>query len=127
MSAGLFSGFLRHDRAVVLSGLVAVIALSWAYLLLGAGLGTEMMDMGGGQMMAMRPAWTPGYAALILVMWVVMMMAMMLPSAAPIILLVAALARNRATLPGTAAALFASGYLLVWCGFGLAATLLQWG
>lgn len=127
MPAGpLLAGLLRHDRAVVLSGLVAVIALSWAYLLLGAGLGTDMMEMGG-RMMAMRPAWTPGYAALIFVMWAVMMAAMMLPGAAPIILLVAALARNRATLPGAAATLFASGYLLVWGGFALAATLLQWG
>jgi hypothetical protein len=29
--------------------------LAWTYLLLGAGVGMEMMDMGGGQMMAMAP------------------------------------------------------------------------
>jgi integrase len=29
--------------------------LAWTYLLLGAGVGMEMMDMGGGRMMAMAP------------------------------------------------------------------------
>ena len=52
------------------------------------------MDMGGGQIMLMAPPWTPGYAALIFLMWAIMMVAMMLPSAAPTILLVTALARG---------------------------------
>ena len=77
---------LRHDRAVVLGSLSFVILLAWGYLLTGAGFGMEMMDMGGGQMMAMSPEWTLGYGALIFVMWVAMMVAMMLPSAAPAIL-----------------------------------------
>ena len=130
MPAELLSGFLRHDRAVVLAGLVAVITLSWAYLLLGAGIEMEMMDMGGGQIMAMLPKWTPGYAAVMFVMWTAMMVAMMLPSAAPTVRLVGALARQRSSRHGAAsvaATLFGSGYLLVWCGFSLAATLLQWG
>jgi predicted metal-binding membrane protein len=129
MPAELLSGLLHRDRAVVLAGLVAVIAGSWAYLLLGAGIEMELMDMGGGQMMAMPPEWSPAYAALIFVMWAVMMAAMMLPSAAPTVLLVAALARHRSGNPGAVpatAALFASGYLLVWCGFSFTATLLQW-
>ena len=58
------------------------------------------------------------------------MAAMMLPSAAPTVLLVTTLASDRTVdskpLPITAM-LFASGYLLVWCGFSVAATLLQWG
>ena len=41
--ARLLSGFLRHDRAVVLTGLVAVIIAAWAYILLGAGIEMEMM------------------------------------------------------------------------------------
>jgi predicted metal-binding membrane protein len=127
MSAELLSGLLRHDRAIALGALAAVIAAAWAYLLLGAGIEMDMMDMGGGQMMAMLPEWSPRYAGLIFIMWVVMMAAMMLPSAAPTILLVGALFRNRGgAVPGRTA-LFASGYLLVWCGFSLAATLLQCG
>ena len=87
------------------------------------------MDMGGGQMMAMTPVWSQPYALLILVMWWVMMVAMMLPTAAPTVLLVATLAWERqdnSNLVPTTAMLFALGYLLVWCGFSLAATLLQW-
>src|SRR5439155_11429493 len=87
----------------------------------------DMMEMGGGQLMAMLPQWSPRYAGLIFVMWVVMMAAMMLPSAAPTILLVGALFRNRGGAVRGRTALFASGFLLVWCGFSAAATLLQWG
>jgi predicted metal-binding membrane protein len=129
MSAPLLDTLLRHDRAVVLTSLAGVVAIAWLYLVLGAGIEMEMMDMGGGQMMAMAPAWTPGYAGLIFLMWAIMMVAMMLPSAAPTILLVAKIARNRRSagnaVPTTG--WFTVGYIVVWVGFSLAATLLQWG
>jgi predicted metal-binding membrane protein len=127
MAAGLLSALLRNDRTVVLSGLVAVTLAAWVYLLLGAGMDMGAMPAGG---MAMQmPAWTPGYAGVVFVMWSVMMMAMMLPSAAPTILLVATLARRRpgGGLAAGAAGLFAAGYVLVWTGFSLLATALQWG
>jgi predicted metal-binding membrane protein len=129
MTAGLVLGALRHDRWIVLGGLVAVILLAWAYLLLGAGVDREMMDMGGGRMMAMAPAWTPGYAALVFVMWAIMMLAMMLPGATPVFLLVAALERKRSAAGGrapAATALFGLGYAAVWFGFSGLATALQW-
>jgi predicted metal-binding membrane protein len=128
MRVELLTGLLRHRRAIVLGALATVTAAAWAYLLLGGAIEMEMMDMGGGQMMPM-PAWSPTYAALISVMWWVMMVAMMLPTAAPTVLLVTSLAWDRLANPNlvpAAALLFASGYLLVWCGFSLAATLLQW-
>ena len=99
--------------------------MAWAYLLLGAGIEMEMMDMGGSQVVAMQPIWDLPYVVVILVMWVVMMAAMMLPTAAPTVLLVTVLAGDRldnSNLVPAAAMLFASGYLLVWCGFSLAAT-----
>ena len=40
-------GLLRHDRALVLAGLAAVIVLSWVWLLMGAGHKMDEMDMGG--------------------------------------------------------------------------------
>src|SRR5215469_5572156 len=107
MTVNLLSGLLRHRQAIVSSALAAVIVAAWTYLLRGAGVKMAMMDMGGGQMMAMP-----------------------LPSAVPTILLVTNLASDRTAnsnlVPATAM-LFATGYLLVWCGFSLAATLLQWG
>ena len=120
----LLHALLRRDRALVLASLVAVIMLAWAYLILGAGIEMDDMDMGGGQIMMMAPPWTLGYAALIFLMWVIMMVAMMLPSAAPTILLVTALARDRIA---PVAVPFACGYVLVWTGFSLAATALQFG
>ena len=119
---------LRHRRTVVIGALATVTVAAWAYLLLGAGI--EMMDIGGGQMMAMLPAWSPTYALLISTMWWVMMVAMMLPTAAPTLLSVTSLAWDRLANPNlvpATALLFASGYLLVWCGLSLTATLLQWG
>jgi predicted metal-binding membrane protein len=117
---------LRHDRTLVLAGLAAVIALSWVWLLIGAGLHMDEMDMGGGQVMLMAPAWSPGYAAMIFLMWIIMMAAMMLPSAAPAILLVAALARQRGERHAVSSSWqFASGYLAIWGAFSLLATGLQ--
>jgi predicted metal-binding membrane protein len=45
MTAGWFLATLRHDRAVVLGSLAFVVLLAWTYLLLGAGVGMEMMDI----------------------------------------------------------------------------------
>jgi predicted metal-binding membrane protein len=124
----MLRGLLRRDRMLVLAGLLVVIALAWAYLLLGAGVPMDQMDMGGGQMMVMAPEWSAGYATLMFLMWAVMMVAMMLPSAAPAILLAAALMKrrggNRIFGPTW---LFALGYLAVWVAFSALATTLQWG
>ena len=65
---------MRRDRVLVASALVAVIAGSWAYLLVGAGMSMHEMD---GMLMPMRMGpWTLGYGGLMLVMWSVMMAAM---------------------------------------------------
>ena len=120
----MLHALLRRDRALVLGSLVAVIVLAWAYLILGAGIEMDEMDMGGEQIMMMAPPWTVSYTGLIFLMWAIMMVAMMLPSAAPTILLVTALARDRIA---PVAVPFACGYVLVWTGFSLAATALQFG
>jgi predicted metal-binding membrane protein len=129
MTADLLLGALRHDRAVVLGSLGFVIMLAWVYLLLGGGVGMEMMDMGGGQMMAMAPEWTLGYGLVVFLMWAVMMVAMMLPSAAPVTLLIASIAKKRreaGAAPGISTAPFVLGYLAVWFAFAAVATVLQW-
>lgn len=118
---------LRRDRLLVVSSLMTVIALSWAYLLAGAGMSMHEMD---GMLMPMRMGpWTPAYAALVLAMWAVMMAAMMLPSAAPMILLYGTIARRRQARGEltTASGVFASGYVAVWAAFSLAAVMLQFG
>jgi len=136
---------LRRDRLVVVTALTAVIALSWAYLLVGAGMGmsafemTRMSQLGiakgmfegdmAGMTMMTPAVWTPRYAVLMLLMWWVMMVAMMLPSAAPMILLFATVNRKQRETghPHVATSMFSVGYLAAWAGFSLVAVILQWG
>ena len=131
---------VTRDRLIVVTALTAVIALSWAYLVTGAGMGMSAFEMtrmsqlgmaGGMACMAMMTpvVWTLGYAVLMFFMWWVMMVAMMLPSAAPMILLFATVNRKQreTSHPHVATSIFAVGYLAAWAGFSLVAVILQWG
>jgi predicted metal-binding membrane protein len=136
---------VRRDRLIVVTVLTAVIALSWGYLLTGAGMGmsafemTRMSQLGMAwrtseecmaDMAMMTPVvWRLGYAVLMFFMWWAMMVAMMLPSAAPMILLFATVNRKQRETghPHVATSIFAVGYLAAWAGFSLVAVILQWG
>lgn len=115
------------------SGLLIGAALSssaglawWALLAQQASMSTHPMNQ-----MWMLPTgtwnWSFNDFALTWSMWAIMMVAMMLPVATPMALLIGRMGRNRPTaserisLPA-----FFLGYFLVWLGFSLAATLLQW-
>jgi len=127
----LLEALLRRDRAVVIAALVAVIAVSWLWIVLGAGMGMSAIEMTRmPRDMIMTPAvWSPGYAILIFLMWSVMMVAMMLPSAAPVLLIFARASRRQddAGRPWTPTGCFAAGYLTAWIGFSAAAAALQGG
>jgi predicted metal-binding membrane protein len=131
---------VRSDRLVVVTALATVIALSWAYLLAGAGMGMSAFEMTrasqlevaegmAGMAMMTAATWTPDYAVLMFFMWWIMMLAMMLPSAAPMILLFATLNRKQreAGRPYVATGVFALGYLVAWACFSGVAVILQWG
>jgi predicted metal-binding membrane protein len=117
---------LRRDRRVVTASLVVVVALAWICLWRDA---ASMNHMGMPEMPMSSMSRASGTAtfALTFMMWAVMMVGMMLPSAAPTILLYGALVRKNGergtVLPGVW--VFTSGYLAVWAGFSLLATLLQ--
>lgn len=113
---------LHRDQVLVAFGLATVTLLSWGYLLTGAGM--EMSFMSARMETAQAPGWSPAQAVLMFIMWWVMMVAMMLPSAAPMILLFSSVAK-RASKPGSTS-IFVSGYLLIWGGFSVVATLMQW-
>jgi len=112
----------------VLVGIVGIVAISWLYLLSGAGMSMEKMDMGGGKTMLMPPTWSIGYAALTFAMWTIMMVAMMLPTAASTVLRVANLAKEHPEPPSgvSTATLFTLGYLVIWTVFSAIATTTQW-
>jgi predicted metal-binding membrane protein len=116
---------LRRDRALVGLGLVAIVAPAWVYLVLAS---LDMYGaMDGLSAWMMRARWDAWFTVLIFAMWAVMMAGMMLPSAAPAILIYARVARSGAQPERTVLRtyLFAAGYLIVWMGFSIAATLLQ--
>ena len=124
MASGIIEAALRHDRLAIVGALGLVTLLAWGYLLSGAGMDMPSMDVN----MVMPMDWTPLYTLVMFFMWWIMMTAMMLPSAAPMILLFALVNRRSRGqgAPFVPTAVFASGYLIAWGGFSLAATLLQW-
>ena len=128
---------LRRDRWIIGTGLTIICLLSWWYVVIGAGTGMSTIAMTTWEfpppvrMGSMDTPWDLSYWVVMLVMWWVMMIAMMVPSAAPMILLYAHVHRHarkqsefdESIIPSAA---FASGYLLSWLVFSLAAVSLQW-
>lgn len=117
---------LLRQRVVIVAALAGIVALAWLYLFLAAAdMRTAMAGMD--RHMAMPPKGAVDLL-LLLAMWWVMMVGMMLPSAAPVILTFANVNRNRQARgePFVPTALFATGYLLTWGAFSVAATLAQW-
>ncbi|MCH7736849.1 MAG: DUF2182 domain-containing protein [Chloroflexi bacterium] len=119
---------LKRDRMVVISGVVAVVAIAWGYTIYLA-QSNAAMGMSAGLAMGNVRSWSGVDFSLMFVMWAVMMVAMMVPSAAPMVLLFATVNRKRreASRPFVSTGVFLSGYLVVWAGFALVATLGNWG
>ena len=124
---------LRRDRTVVVAGLAAVALVAWAYLFTAAcstdaadGMGA--MDVAAQMAKPQMQGWGAVELFLLFVMWAVMMVAMMVPSVAPLVLVFARANREKGgnRVVGSAGILLL-GYLLVWAGFSILATLAQWG
>lgn len=126
ITSSLVESLHRRDRLVVLAGLILLTGLSWAYM---GYLAWEMQRMPMEMAMAPMQRWGPVELVLLFLMWAVMMVAMMVPSATPMVLTFAAHNRRRHAQqqPYAPTGLFLLGYLAVWTGFSLIATLIQWG
>jgi predicted metal-binding membrane protein len=125
---------LKWDRAIVLTSLVLVAALAWAYLFYLAWdmqqrMSAGAMNMGMDLAMSQFRPWGAVDFITTFFMWAVMMVAMMTPTAAPMILTFATVNRRRREReqPFVPTGVFLSGYLIVWFGFAVAATMMQWG
>ena len=121
---------LRQDRAVVVSGIIAIAAIAWAYLVyLDRDGGVMGMETGMGGMAMAEMSWGAADFGLMLVMWAVMMTAMMVPTATPVILMFAAVNRRHreSDQPFVPTGVFLAGYVIVWSGFAVLATLAHWG
>lgn len=112
----------NRGRWWVLAGVVGVSVVAWAYLVY---MHDAMSGMPGDGMSPMP--WTAADAWYTFAMWTVMMAAMMAAPAAPAMLLFGGMQSKRSgrRLP-LAVLLFALGYAIVWIGFSVLATLLQW-
>lgn len=114
----------RHRLALVVV-LVLLPAACWVWIV---AMARDMYgSMIGASAWMMRMQWEAPYLVLLWAMWAAMMAGMMLPSAVPFVLLYARAARNRCE-PADAARrihALAFGYLAVWAGFSVGATMLQ--
>ncbi len=120
---------LGQARLAVAAGLAAVLAVSWAYVIYMVWGMANMDAVADSLFMPSMIDWSGVDLLLVFIMWAVMMAAMMLPSSAPLLMLLAKInteryGRRRALL---ATVVFGLGYLAVWSGFSLLATLAQWG
>jgi predicted metal-binding membrane protein len=128
---------LRRDRAVVFAALAVITIIAWADIVwLADDMAMDGMDMSGfrmvpagqGLMMPASAPWQPVEFVYVFAMWAMMMIGMMTPSVAPMILIYARVGRQAVSSghPFAASGWFASGYLIAWLGFSLAATSAQW-
>jgi predicted metal-binding membrane protein len=128
---------LRRDRLLVVVALALLTAMAWSYLLwLSAHMNMGGMDMSGfrmipsgmGDIVPAHMPWSAREFAFVFVMWTLMMVGMMTPSTAPMLLMHARVGRKTDAQPKPliATVWFAIGYFLVWAGFALFATLVQW-
>jgi predicted metal-binding membrane protein len=118
--------FVQRDRLVLLSALVGVSVIAWAYTIL---LSTDPAHSAHVHVLAQPRAWTGMDLAATFGMWTVMMIAMMLPTAAPTMLSLAKISRGKshATDPIAPATGFLLGYAMVLTAFSGVAALAQWG
>jgi len=109
-----------RDRTVILSGLIFITALSWAYMWY---LARDPMAM----CMANMNPWGAADLLAMFLMWTVMMVAMMIPSASPMILAFAGVnhIRRKQALRYSSLSALVLGYVTVWTAFSAAATLAQ--
>jgi predicted metal-binding membrane protein len=121
-----------RNRMVVASLLLLVAALAWAFTVHQEILMDEMeaamwrdMNM---SINGMEPSWNAIDAAMLFVMWSAMMAAMMIPGASPMITTFATInyRRQARAAPYVPTSAFLLGYLIVWVGFSVIATALQW-
>ena len=115
---------IRSHRLPTVLILVLFPFAAWTWIVVMA---RDMSGpMTGASAWMMTAAWDFQHLLLLWAMWAVMMGGMMLPSAAPTIVMYGAMAR-RSVEPSAVWQIYALavGYLTVWTGFSLGATILQ--
>ena len=116
----------RRDQILIATCILFISALAWAYLVYLRGQASSTHASSSAMGMSMDSGGVGG-VLLTFTMWSVMMVGMMGPSAAPMLLLFAtSQARRGARGVPTLTLLFGGGYLTIWLGFSVGATLAHW-
>lgn len=120
VSAGSKRLTLRQwDKVALYLSIAGIVALSWWYLIeMAAGMSAMSMPK------TVIP-WSLQTFLMMFLMWTIMMVGMMIPSAVRTLMIYASVVRQTDYSPLLATLAFSFGYLLVWTGFSLFATLLQ--
>jgi len=121
----LVEAVLRHERRFLIAALIAIPLLCAAWIV---PMARDMYgSMSGPSAWMMTRVWDVRHVTLLAAMWAVMMAGMMLPSAAPLLLIYASIQRQGPEGPRAALRVYpmAGGYLLVWAGFSVLATIAQ--
>ncbi|MBI3601972.1 MAG: DUF2182 domain-containing protein [Candidatus Omnitrophica bacterium] len=113
------------QRRLILISLGVLVAVAWVVMVYQA---RQMTLNKSVCCLAVVHPWQVAEGWSALTMWVVMMAGMMVPSAVPMVLMFAALNRRRGDGYNTVVStwFFVGGYLIVWAGFSVLATALQW-
>lgn len=120
-----YQGSLKRERRLVLAAMVSLAVLAWTYTVY---VGVRHPSMVGVMAMPQLAQWSTTDVLFMFVMWAVMMFAMMLPSVTPTVMIFGRV-REKREVAGRLFAptgAFVIGYLLVWVGFSLLATMANW-
>lgn len=121
----LYQGALKRERRLVLAAMVSLVLLAWAYTVY---LGIQHRSIAGAMAMPKMMQWSSADVIFMFIMWAVMMFAMMLPSVTPTVMIFGRVREKREAAGRVYAptGAFVLGYLLVWVGFSLLATIANW-
>ncbi len=120
-----YQGTLKRDRRLVLGAMLSLVALAWTYTVY---LGVQHSSMTASMAMPTMMPWSITDAIFMFVMWAVMMFAMMLPSVTPTVMIFGRVREKREEAGRLFAptGAFVVGYLLIWVGSSLIATIANW-
>ena len=128
---GSLSAYNR-DRVIIVVAIIIITCVSWIYLFDLSGdmdnMSSSNSKTGLSRAMPTMAPWGFTDWISMFVMWFVMMIGMMVPTASPMILMFSTVNQQKKeqNQPYVSTAVFLSGYVLIWLGFSIGATVTNW-
>lgn len=121
-STSKLSTLRQWDKISLYVALAGVVALAWWYLI---SMAADMSAMSMSKTAMSAMPWSRQTFLMMFLMWSIMMVGMMIPTAVRTLMIYARVVRQTGSSPLLSTLVFLFGYLLIWTGFSLFATLLQ--